>query len=286
MACSPSTPTHWLVADCGNTDLKLAVIAAADLTLLARHRLTKPDLLNHDRMTQSLEALLASCPHGARIGMVWSRSLSRVSQWLAQWGQLPAVRDRLCAVQPIEPGHLTARVNTACYAPGQLGADRVANLVATAHRYPARAALVVDFGTATSLNLLDAQGVYQGGLLLSGWETYAMALSRPIPAFEEKLAAVLASPLALEAGVGQDTLTGLRLGLAAGYAYQITGSVQGFLDMLDPDDGAAPPVLIATGGLVGHPQWPQWLGHRFDVVEPELTLLGLALLAVEAVNGG
>lgn len=86
-----------------------------------------------------------------------------------------ALADRLRKRWGVEPEFVRASakacgVTNAYMEPEKLGADRWAALVAVHHRYGG-AACVVDCGTAITLDVLDAEGVHQGGLILPGIET-------------------------------------------------------------------------------------------------------------------
>lgn len=61
--------------------------------------------------------------------------------------------------------------------PGQLGCDRFASLIGARHHYPGRPLLVVTAGTATTVDALDADGRFIGGMILPGLRTMAHSLA-------------------------------------------------------------------------------------------------------------
>lgn len=61
--------------------------------------------------------------------------------------------------------------------PGQLGCDRFASLIGARHRYPGQSLLVVTAGTATTVDALDPEGRFIGGMILPGLRTMAHSLA-------------------------------------------------------------------------------------------------------------
>lgn len=148
--------------------------------------------------------------------------------------------------------------------PQDLGADRVANAVA-AQALVGGPAIVVDLGTATSFEVLDASGAFVGGAIAPGLETSRSALAAAAARLPE---VELAAP---ERAIGGSTVAALRSGLVLGTA----GLVDGMVERLAAELGARPTV-IATGGLA-----PLVVDacRRVDRHEPWLTLDGLRLIA-------
>lgn len=148
--------------------------------------------------------------------------------------------------------------------PEQIGADRVANAIAARSIYGAPAC-VVDFGTATNMEIVDASGRFLGGPIAPGVMTSAQALF----ANASLLAQVeLDAPQSV---VGLNTEDALRAGIVIGEACRIDGLVE----RIERELGVKLRV-IATGGLA------RMIGAasaRIDEVCPNLTLAGLAILA-------
>ena len=147
--------------------------------------------------------------------------------------------------------------------PEQAGADRLVNAVAAAawHDLPA---IVVDFGTATTLDLIGPNGAYEGGIIAPGVnlsiEALHMAAAR-LPRIEVK-------PWQTDMPIlGTDTISAMQSGVFWGYV----GLVDGLLERLRNSYGADLPA-IATGGLA-----PLFANHISGplIVDVDLTLKGL-----------
>lgn len=154
-----------------------------------------------------------------------------------------------------------------------VGADRIANTVAAFVTYGSPC-LVVDAGTATTVDFVDGHGVFRGGAIAPGLATAASALS-------EK-GAQLPRPHLKTPGraVGRDTHEAMLSGLIYGYA----ALVDGLIGRIQKEVGPIPRGrTILTGGDA--PLLKKILKVRCRYV-PELTLRGLALLArMNAIPG-
>jgi type III pantothenate kinase len=149
--------------------------------------------------------------------------------------------------------------------PEQVGADRLANAIAVHARHGAPA-VVIDFGTAVTFDVVSAAPAYCGGVIAPGLGAMSEYLTRRtalLPAVE------LAEP---QRAIGKSTEEAMRAGAVYGYR----GLVREILARLRAEiDGAA--VVVATGGdaaLIarGVPE--------IDRVDPDLTLEGLRLAAL------
>ena len=144
--------------------------------------------------------------------------------------------------------------------PHEVGADRIVNGVA-AFAALGGPVVVVDFGTATTLDVIDAEGAYLGGAIAPGVETSAEALfSRAA-----RLAKVDLEPPTRV--IGTNTRASVQAGLLLGEAAMVDGLVRRIWDELG---GECP--VIATGGLAER-MMPlcDTIGH----VDADLTLKGL-----------
>jgi len=149
------------------------------------------------------------------------------------------------------------------YDPTEVGADRLANAVAV-RKLTRRAAIVVDFGTATTFDVITANGHYAGGAIAPGVRTSSENLFRR--------AALLHGVRmdAPESSIGRSTDESLRAGIIFGAA----GQVDAIVRRLSAEIGENP-LVIATGGLA--PTIAP-LSETIERVEPDLTLMGLALV--------
>jgi len=147
--------------------------------------------------------------------------------------------------------------------PREVGADRVVNSVAAVHRYGAPV-VVVDFGTATNMDVVDASGSYIGGIIAPGLEISQNALIDATAALRR---VELTPP---RGSIGKNTVEAIQGGLLFGHAGLVDGIVARITaDM--PDE----PTIVATGGLAS-----TIVPHckTVDIVDDSLTLDGLRLI--------
>ncbi|MGB2906217.1 MAG: type III pantothenate kinase [Candidatus Aminicenantaceae bacterium] len=147
--------------------------------------------------------------------------------------------------------------------PLEVGADRIVSAVAAFEKYGGPC-IVVDFGTATTLDAVSARGEYLGGAIAPGVRISAEALyakTAKLPSIE------ILKP---EKAIGRTTVSSMQSGLYFGYIGLVSALIQRFKDELG--GGAA---VVATGGFAS-------LIHSeiaaIDFHEPDLVLDGLRLL--------
>ena len=124
--------------------------------------------------------------------------------------------------------------------------------------------MVVDFGTATVLDAISADGEYVGGALAPGLTVAADSLFHSTSQLRR---VELVRP---KTAIGKNTIHALQSGLVLGYAELVRGMVGRF----DRELGGSATV-VATGGLAHLMQEETGL---FDVVDPDLTLTGLRII--------
>jgi type III pantothenate kinase len=147
--------------------------------------------------------------------------------------------------------------------PREVGADRIVNAVAAHARWP-QGAIVVDFGTATTFDVVTARGEYAGGVIAPGITVAADALfaaTAKLPRVE------IARP---RAAIGRNTVASMQSGLVFGYA----GLVDAIVERIKGEIDFAPRV-VGTGGLA--PLIAQET-RTIQECDDMLTLQGLALL--------
>jgi type III pantothenate kinase len=162
--------------------------------------------------------------------------------------------------------------------PGDVGADRLVNALAAARLY-GTPAIVADFGTATTLDCIAADGAYVGGAIAPGLELGLDALA----ARTAKLPRVeLRAP---DRAIGRDTASAIQSGTVLGYQALAAGLLERVRAELAEANGVPRSAVkaIATGGLSRAP-WVHGV-RGIDAIDPELTLKGLAILHAE-VGGG
>lgn len=148
--------------------------------------------------------------------------------------------------------------------PREVGADRIVNAVAAIEQYKCPL-VVVDFGTATTFDCIDAGANYLGGAIVPGLVISTEALyqrASKLPRIE------LEKPKKV---IGRNTVHAMQAGIIFGYAGQVEGIVRRIKQEMNV------PVLkvIATGGLA-----PLIAGETecIDEVNPMLTLEGLRII--------
>ncbi len=149
--------------------------------------------------------------------------------------------------------------------PGEVGIDRVANATA-ARALVGAPALVVDFGTATTYDVLSGDGAYVGGVIAPGIWTSAEALFQRAA----KLPRVdLVRPSSV---IGTTTSSAMQSGLVYGFA----GQVDALVTRIRSELGAPDAPVITTGGLAALVSEETRVRPR---IEPWLTLYGIRAMA-------
>lgn len=145
--------------------------------------------------------------------------------------------------------------------PKRVGADRIANAVAAVRRYGSPV-IVVDFGTATNIDVVDRDGAYRGGTIGPGLILSADALF-------SRAAKLSSVPIEMPAhALGDSTETALQSGLVIGAAAQAEGLVSRIRDELNIPDAT----IVGTGGLA---RTVSAATDLFDVIDADLTLRGI-----------
>lgn len=147
--------------------------------------------------------------------------------------------------------------------PGEVGADRLINTIAVHDRYPG-AAIVVDFGTATTFDVVDDAGNYRGGVIAPGINLSLQALQQAAA----KLPSVAIR--ATDKVIGTNTVACMQSGIYWGYV----GLIEGIVTRITKEYGA-PMQVIATGGLAPVFEHASPLIERIDGT---LNLWGLRLV--------
>jgi len=248
-----------LVVDAGNTNVVFAVHDGASwrgiwriatdpqrtsdeyavwlLTLLGHARL-KPTDVNRTVIGTVVPAALY---HLRRLCREWFTSEPLVARAALDWG-------------------FEIRVDR----PEEVGADRLLNALA-AHRRFGGPLVVVDFGTATTFDVVDGDGSYVGGVIAPGINLSIEALHRAAA----RLPRIgIGRPQAV---IGRSTVPAMQSGVYWGYV----GLVEGLVTRIKAEYGG-PLKVVATGGLA--PLFAEGT-MMIEQIDPDLTLDGLRLLA-------
>ena len=156
--------------------------------------------------------------------------------------------------------------------PHNVGADRALNAIA-AHAKHKGDLIVIDFGTATTFDVVDASGAYKGGIIAPGIN---LSLDALVSAAAKLPRIAIEAPTDNLSVIGRTTSGQMGIGIYWGYVAMIEGLVDRMKRELD-----RPVTVVATGGLADlfdeHTQ-------VFDAIEPDLTIQGLSLLYAMAAQ--
>lgn len=247
-----------LVIDVGNTNVVFAVFDGNNLA--GKWRISTDTRRTADEygvwLTQVLEH------SGISVGSITGAVVaSVVPQTLFDLRQLAK---RYFGVELMVVGDPRLKLKTGVCAkvdnPAEVGADRLVNAFAAWNRYK-KPLIVVDFGTATTFDVVNNEGDYIGGVIATGVNLSLDALQKAAA----KLPNVAISPP--EKVIGTNTVGAMQSGIYYGYA----GLTEGIVSRIKVEYGA-PMAVIATGGLASlfAKACPS-----IEHTEPDLTIYGL-----------
>jgi type III pantothenate kinase len=260
-----------LALDIGNTNLTTGLFRAG--ALLATRRAATDPHATTDELELLLDGLLRL--DGFGLGDLDAIAMASVVPALAGGVESIATRhDRPLVAAGPGTIPLAIRVDR----PGEVGADRLVNALAAGRLY-GTPAVVVDFGTATTLDCVAGDGAYVGGAIAPGLELGLEALASrtaKLPRIE------LRAP---DRAIARDTVSAMQAGTIFGYQALASGLLERVRLELAEANGVAPADVhaILTGGLSAAP-WARSL-EGVEAIDPDLTLKGLAILHAE-VGGG
>ena len=155
-------------------------------------------------------------------------------------------------------------VKLATDSPAEIGADRVANACGAFMLYK-RPIIVIDFGTATTFDIVNSKGEFIGGIITAGMNLQLKTLNK----FTSKLPQIdiAVSPTA----IGRNTVDAILSGVIRGTACLIDGLIKQCEEELGEKA-----TIIATGGYSGLIE--KYMPTPFDFINPTLTLEGLKYL--------
>lgn len=168
-------------------------------------------------------------------------------------------------VLPVIPGQVDVPVDLGGYPADQLGPDRLVNAVAAHAMFREQNVLVVDFGTATTFDVVDAEGNFRGGVIVPGMETFWRILVNRTARLPE---VPLKRPPSI---LGQNTVECLQAGLSAGYL----GLYDQIIKQIRAELAGTELMVVMTGGLAEVFQELTGGVFKVDHVDPWLTIKGL-----------
>lgn len=252
-----------LAIDAGNTNLVFALVDE-DRAIRARWRIATDARRTADQYAVWLHQLLELEGYGRSdvtrviIGSVVPRALHN----------LEVLSEKYFHVTPLVAGSSNAPFGIALDVdePGSVGADRALNAIA-AHERHAGDIIVIDFGTATTFDVVDYTGAYKGGIIAPGIN---LSLDALVAAAARLPRIAIAAPEGNDV-IGVTTESQMLIGIYWGYVAMIEGLVARLKAQI-----GRPLTVVATGGLATlfdrH-------SDAFDIIEPDLTIQGLASLA-------
>jgi type III pantothenate kinase len=168
---------------------------------------------------------------------------------------------RTFGIEPIFANHKNAGMRVRGYNARQLGADRLVAAVGACERYGAPA-IVIDAGTAITIDLVNRKGEFAGGAIVPGLGTATDSLERAA----EKIPLVKLKPSC--SVKGKDTRSAINSGIVHGYA----GMVDHLVREMSRDSKA---LVVATGGDA---KLLRSVCRTIDRVHPNLVLEGLRII--------
>ncbi len=246
-----------LVVDVGNTNIVLGLMDGYEVK---HHFRITTGSRTTDEFGMTLLQLLAlqgvdkADIEGAAIGCVVPSTLYSINKGIRRYLGL----ESLVVGQGVKTG-MPVRTDN----PREVGADRIVNAVAAREAYGAPV-VVVDFGTATTFDCVDASGAYAGGVIAPGYQISAEALftrTSKLPRVQVERPRKV---------VGTNTVHSMQSGLFWGYV----GLVDGIASRCKAELGGEVP-CVATGGLANLVSGDS---AEIDRVDDSLTLRGLRIL--------
>ena len=254
----------FLAVDVGNTQTTLGLLDE-DGTLVHGWRMATVATDTSDMLHSRLWGYFAK--DGFSIGDITEAGLACVVPVLSR-----AWRKCLAAIMGREPHTVGAGMDYGMRIglpdPLQVGADRIANALAARTTYGAPV-IVVDFGTATNIEVIDGQGVYRGGTISPGLMLSADSLF-------SRAAKLSSVPIEVPpSALGTSTQTAVQSGLVIGAAAQ----AEGLVARIKAELGIENAPVIGTGGLA---RTVSGATDLFDFIDPDLTLRGIYEMSARA----
>ena len=250
-----------LAVDVGNTNLVFALVDNGEIK--ARWRIATDPRRTADQYSVWLHQLLElegfsrDDVEGVIIGTVVPRALHNLTVLSEKYfRKTPIIAGQGAAAWPMQ-----LDVDE----PHNVGADRALNAIAAHAKYPGDL-LVIDFGTATTFDVINSSGAYAGGIIAPGINLSLDALVTAAA----KLPRIAIEAPQTNSVIGRTTESQMIIGIYWGYVAML----EGLASRIKSEIGR-PVTVIATGGLA-----TLFDKHTnvFDTIEPDLTIQGLSLL--------
>jgi type III pantothenate kinase len=250
-----------LAIDAGNTNVVFALVR--DDAIVARWRIATDPRRTADEYAVWLSQLMLLGGHAMSavsaviIATVVPRALHNLTVLAEKYfGHAPLVAGRA----PLDWG-----IDLDVVVPATVGADRVVNAIA-GHALHGGDLIIIDFGTATTFDVVDDKGAYKGGIIAPGIN---LSLDALVAAAAKLPRIAIEAPDSISV-IGRTTEDQMVIGIYWGYI----GLIEGLVARIKAEIGR-PARVIATGGLA-----TLFEKHSlvFDALEPDLTIRGLAIM--------
>jgi type III pantothenate kinase len=258
-----------LAVDAGNTNIVFALVE--DGVIRARWRIATDPRRTADQYAVWLHQLLElegfaqDCVEAVIIGTVVPRALHNLEVLAAKYFK----------VEPLVAGEPPAEwgIGLDVAEPKTVGADRVLNAIA-AHALHEGDLIVIDFGTATTFDVVDYAGAYKGGIIAPGIN---LSLDALVTAAAKLPRIAIEAPKDNLSVIGRTTEDQMHIGIYWGYV----AMMEGLVGRMKAEIGR-PVKVVATGGLA-----TLFDTHTtiFDAIEPDLTVQGLGILYGRSQRG-
>lgn len=247
-----------LLVDIGNTNVKFGIDVDGELTTRWRVHTDRASMPDEWWIVLNTLGVADRVDLTAIDGAVVSSSVPSVTPWITTM-----IRNRI-RVEPVVVGPSTdLGITVAIDNPNEVGPDRLVD-VAAAYAHFGGPVVVLDFGTATTLNIVNRDGAFIGGAI-------APDLRSAHDALVGRAAKLTSVDLIFPASViGRNTVAAMQAGIMLGYV----ALVNGLIARIDQELGEQPTV-VSTGGFGG-----VFKEHcpRISVFAPDLTIEGLRLV--------
>ena len=258
-----------LAIDAGNTNVVFALVENGEIK--ARWRIATDPRRTADQYAVWLHQLLElegfpkNAVDGVIIGTVVPRALHN----------LEVLANKYFHAKPLVAGEGSAEwpLELDVDEPQNVGADRALNAIAAHSKYQGEL-IIIDFGTATTFDVVDGAGTYKGGIIAPGIN---LSLDALVNAAAKLPRIAIEAPKDNLSVIGRTTQDQMLIGIYWGYV----AMMEGLVERMKSEVGR-PVTIVATGGLASlfdkHT-------NLFDAIEPDLTIQGLSLLFDMAMRG-
>ncbi len=243
-----------LTADIGNTSITLGLFE--EDALVEEYRLASDKDLSLEEYEVLLKSLFKDfCVDGCIISSVVEELTKKFKTAVDNTFKLDSI---------VLSNKINTGVKISLDFPDEVGGDRIANAAGAFVLYN-HPVIVIDFGTATTFDIVNADGEFIGGVIAPGVTLQLKALNK----FTSKLPRI--DVTLSNAAIGHNTSDAILSGVLRGSACMIDGLVE----QCEKELGQRA-VLVATGGYSG--LIANYLKRPFDFINPTLTLEGLRYL--------